>query len=160
MTSPLLGAPPVCPICSTPHQACTPSNPLHVVDVPTRTKEPAVAELYVYEVPMRNGTTTMKLTEEHAKERYGDAAKRVGEARKVERQPVSSPVHATNASNVVERPELPEDEAEGSDYRLAGVPVTTSEADKLVSSSTVKGDVEPEGKKAPAPQNKSRTRRG
>lgn len=119
MTYPLRpGTPRACPLCATPDQACTPSNPQHVIDVPDRSaKEPAVAELHVYEVPLPSGiTTTMKLSAEDAKAQYGDQAKKVGDAKQGEPQPVSRPVHATNASDVTERPELPEDEAKPAEH--------------------------------------------
>lgn len=93
-----------------------------------------MAELFVYEVPLRNGVTTMKLSEAEAEEQYGDAAKKLGSASQGEVQPVSRPPHATNASDVVERPELSEDEAEPAEH--------------LITSRTAK--------KAPAPQNKAR----
>lgn len=98
-----------------------------------------MAELHLYEVPMRYGvTTTMKLSAEEAKTLYGDAAKKVGTTKPGEVQPVSRPPHATNASDVVERPELPEDEAEPAEH------LVTSQG----------------AKKAEAPQNKARPQRG
>lgn len=139
----------VCPICSAPHAACVPSNPQHVVDVPTReARRPVVAELHQYEVQLRHGVvTTMKMSAEDAKLLYGDAAKKVGTTKPGEVQPVSRPVHATNASDVVERPELPEDEAQPAEHRIP------TRDEHLVTS---------QAKKAEAPQNKARqtSRRG
>jgi hypothetical protein len=54
-----------------------------------------VADLHVYEVPVRGHKTTMKLSEEDAKALYGDDAKRVGEAKKAEPQPVTRPPYDT-----------------------------------------------------------------
>jgi hypothetical protein len=124
---------PVCPICSAPHAACLPTDPRYVLDVPPEARRPVVAELHLYEVPIRNSVTQMRLTEEDAKLHPG--AKKLGKAKQVEVQPVSRPPHATNASDVTERPELPEDEAEPAEH------LVTSQG----------------AKKAEAPQNKART---
>lgn len=50
-----------------------------------------MADLYLYEVPVRGHVTTMKLSAEDAEALYGDAAKRVGPAKLAEAQPVSRP---------------------------------------------------------------------
>lgn len=54
-----------------------------------------MAELGLYEVPVRGHTTVMKLSEEDAKALYGDDAKRVGDAKKAEPQPVGRPPYDT-----------------------------------------------------------------
>ncbi len=50
-----------------------------------------MAELHLYEVPHRNYTATLKLTAEDAESIYGDAAKKVGEVKPAEPQPVARP---------------------------------------------------------------------
>lgn len=50
-----------------------------------------MAELFVYEIPHRNFTTTVKLSEEDAEALYGDAAKKLGAAKPAEAQPVWGP---------------------------------------------------------------------
>lgn len=56
-----------------------------------------MAELALYEVQHRNITTHMKLTEEEA-EVYGDLAKKVGNVKPAERQPITQPPWATEHS--------------------------------------------------------------
>lgn len=51
-------------------------------------------EKALYEVPHRNSTMTVKLTAEEAEQLYGDAAKRVGDAKTAEPQPVGTPPYA------------------------------------------------------------------
>lgn len=56
-----------------------------------------MAELALYEVQHRNFTTTLKLSEEEA-ESYGDRAKKVGDVKPAERQPITQPPWATTDS--------------------------------------------------------------
>lgn len=81
---------PTCPICDAAHAACVPSNPLYIVDLPTETRRPKVAELSLYEVPHRNGTITVKLSAEDAESLYGDTAKKIGDVQQAEAQPVAT----------------------------------------------------------------------
>jgi len=88
-----------------------------------------VADLGIYEVPHRNHTATVKLSAEEAKELYGDAAKKVGDVKKAEPQPVTRP---------------PWDSGDVKD---------PADDEKLVSSRHARGE---DAKKAPSPHNKSR----
>lgn len=56
-----------------------------------------MAELALYEVQHRGIKTMMKMSEEDA-EVYGDLAKKVGDVAPAERQPITQPPWATNAS--------------------------------------------------------------
>lgn len=51
-------------------------------------------EKALYKVPHRNSTMVVKLTAEEADALYGDAATRVGDARRAEPQPVGGPPYA------------------------------------------------------------------
>lgn len=53
-----------------------------------------MAEKALYEVPHRNSTMVVKLTAEEAQALYGDDAKRVGDVKKAEPQPVGTPPYA------------------------------------------------------------------
>lgn len=99
-----------------------------------------MADRFWYEVPLRDGVTTeMKLTEAEAKEQYGSAAKKGRAAQTVGVQPVQRPEHATNASDVTERPETPEDEAAPAEHRIETRPLGSADV-----------------KRAAPPQNKRR----
>jgi len=63
-----------------------------------------VAELFEYEVPRRNSTMRVKLSEEDAELLYGDQAKRVGDVKQgevqdVRRPPWTEPVPAEGESD-------------------------------------------------------------
>jgi hypothetical protein len=69
-----------------------------------------VAELALYEVQHRNFTTTVKLSEEEAEE-YGDRAKRIGDVKPAERQPITQPSYATTDSEVESEATPPQSES-------------------------------------------------
>lgn len=90
-------APPVCPICHTPHAACgTADLAYSPVDVAPEPRRAAMAELHEYEIPHRDHTTTMQLSEEDAALYPG--AKRLGKVAPGEPQPVTRPPYATDDS--------------------------------------------------------------
>lgn len=59
-----------------------------------------MAELHLYEVPHRNYTAILKLTAEDAESIYGDAAKKVGEVKPAEPQPVQRPPWAVEVDDL------------------------------------------------------------
>lgn len=67
-----------------------------------------MADLDLYEVPVRGHTTTMRLTAEDAKALYGDQAKKVGPVEPTVPNPAPRPpwaVEADEDGNVVESDE-------------------------------------------------------
>jgi hypothetical protein len=97
---------PICPVCNTPHAACPGADRTarHVFDTPEPARRPVVAELHEYEVPRRNSTMRVKMSQEDAELIYGDQAKRVGDARQgevqdVRRPPWTEPVPAEGESD-------------------------------------------------------------
>lgn len=104
---------PVCPVCNVVHAACGAGFPAeYVFDVPDQIKRrPPMAELGLYEVQHRGITTRIKMTEEDA-ETYGDQAKRVGDVKPAERQPVTQPPWANTSSAVEGETTPPQAEAE------------------------------------------------
>jgi len=58
-----------------------------------------VAELFLYEVPHRGHTATVKLSEDEAKSVYGDDAKKLGAAKQGEVQPVTQPPYAVDVDS-------------------------------------------------------------
>lgn len=55
-----------------------------------------MADLHLYEVPHRNHTATLRLSEEDAKALYGDKAKKVGSVAETKPEPVAVPSHAVD----------------------------------------------------------------
>lgn len=82
-----------------------------------------MAELAMYEVEYRAGTTRQKLSEEDAKV-FGDRAKKVGGVKKLSPVEVSRPGYADDSSNVESvAPKAPEPKAdEKSDEKVADAP--------------------------------------
>lgn len=70
-----------------------------------------MAELGLYEVQHRGITTQIKMTEEDA-ETYGDQAKRIGDVKPAERQPVTQPPWANTSSEVQSETTPSQEEAE------------------------------------------------
>lgn len=70
-----------------------------------------MADLNVYDVEVRGMTTQMKLSDEDA-EFYGDKAKKVGPAKKIEAQPVGKPPYATDESTQHPEGDKPDDKEE------------------------------------------------
>lgn len=91
-------APPRCPVCSAPHATCGgPTRLIHPpVDFTSEPRRAGVAELHEYEIPHRDHTTTVQLSEEDAKLYPG--AKRKGKVAAGEPQPVTRPPYATDDS--------------------------------------------------------------
>jgi hypothetical protein len=84
-----------CPVCGDPFAACGGAGaPVNALEFPTEARRPPVADLALYEVPHRDHTMTVKLSAEDAEALYGDQAKKIGEVKKAEPQPVSKPPYA------------------------------------------------------------------
>ena len=66
-----------------------------------------MAELNLYEVPHRNHTAVLKLSDADAESLYGDKATKVGTAKPAEPQPVIRPSHAVDPDDEGEKAAAP-----------------------------------------------------